>query len=60
MFSDPLLTVVNVVLIVGIALALFAAFKIGKGTQKLRAENRANKRKDKYSRPHLAPQTRDI
>jgi hypothetical protein len=50
MFSDPLLAFVNVVLIVGIVLALFAAFQIDKGNQKLRAANRVTKRRDKYSR----------
>ena len=50
MFSDPLLAFVNFVLIVGIVLALFAAFQIDKANQKLRAANRVTKRRDKYSR----------
>ncbi len=41
MFNDPSLALINILLIIGIALALYVAPKIKKGTQELHAENLA-------------------
>jgi hypothetical protein len=49
MFNDPVLTVVNCVLIAGIVAALLASVFIKRGTQALKAENAAR---------HLQDQTR--
>ena len=46
MFSDPLLTTVNIILVVGIVLAVVASVKLKKMNQKLHAENRAKKKID--------------
>ena len=48
MFSDPLLAFVNLVLIVGILLALIASSLIDKGNRKLRAANRIRKLREEY------------
>lgn len=45
MFTDPVLSFVNIFMIVGIVLALFAAAKIKKGNQELHAKNHAARRK---------------
>lgn len=45
MFNDPLMATVNIVLIVGIVLALLAAPKIKKGTRELHSKNLASRRK---------------
>ena len=47
MFNDPVLTVVNGVLIAGIVAALLASVFIKRGTQELKAENAARRRLDK-------------
>ena len=45
MFNDPVLSLVNIFLSVGIVLALFAAAKIKKGNHELHAKNLAARRK---------------
>lgn len=43
MFNDPLLTVVNCVLIAGIVAAFLATVLIKRGTRELKAENAAQR-----------------
>ncbi|MES2951167.1 MAG: hypothetical protein V4858_21735 [Pseudomonadota bacterium] len=45
MFSDPILSIVNIVLLSGIVLALIAAPMIKKGNKELHAKNMAARRK---------------
>lgn len=45
MFKDPFLNVINIILLVGIVLALFVAPKLKKGTRELHDRNRAARRR---------------
>lgn len=49
MFSDPLLAAVNIVLVIGIALAVVASVKLKKMNQELHAENRARKKRNRLA-----------
>ena len=44
MFSDPILSIVNIILLSGIVLALIAAPMIKKGNRELHAKNMAARR----------------
>ena len=48
MFSDPLLATVNIILSLGIVLALLAAIQVSKGNRELHAENLARKKKELF------------
>ena len=45
MFKDHLLNIVNIILLVGIVLALFVAPKIKEGTRELHIRNRSARRR---------------